>query len=61
MGLKLKLTILLILLISIGLNILLFNKTKALNEDLSLAYSNIKAYAGEISSLNKEKQFLKLM
>ena len=61
MLLKIKILFFIIFLGSILTSIYLYNRNKSLNEDLSLAYSNIKAYAGEISSLNKEKQFLKLM
>lgn len=58
--LKFKLGILLILVVSILLNISLVNKTKSLNEEISLAYTNLKAYAGEVTSLKDQSRLYKL-
>lgn len=60
MLLKIKILFFIIFLGSILTSIYLYNRNKSLNEDLSLAYSNIKAYAGEISSLNDESRLYKL-
>ena len=39
---------------------ILYKRNQSLNEDLSLAYTNLKAYAGEVSSLKDESRLYRL-